>query len=81
MILGKQERWPLNTHVNEEDGKRALRLLRGFASADLPRDPQERKNKVLEVLENLTNIPSLKTGISRASRLMSISQTRDCIFL
>ena len=74
MILGKQERWPLNTHVNEEDGKRALRLLRDFASADLPRDPQERKNKVLEVLENLTNIPFLKTGISRASRLMSIAR-------
>ena len=74
MILGSQERWPLNTHIIEEDGKRVLWILRDFASRELPKNSQEKKNKVLEVLEQLTNIPSLRSGISRSSRLMAIAR-------
>ena len=74
MILGSQERWPLNTHIIEEDGKRVLWILRDFASRELPKNSQEKKNKVLEVLEQLTNIPSLRSGISRSSRLMGIAR-------
>ena len=74
MILGSQERWPLNTHIIEEDGKRVLQILRDFASRELPKNSQEKKNKVLEVLEQLTNIPSLRSGISRSSRLMAIAR-------
>ena len=45
MILGSQERWPLNTHIIEEDGKRVLGILRDFASRELPKNSQEKKIK------------------------------------
>ena len=48
--------------------------MRDFASRELPKNSQEKKNKVLEVLEQLTNIPSLRSGISRSSRLMAIAR-------
>lgn len=45
MILGSQERWPLNTHIIEKDGKRVLWILRDFASRELPKNSQEKKIK------------------------------------